>query len=174
VSRTPEQALLAALPWGRSAQGNVSRLYVFPSWIWADWRGTVVSFKHSEHAFTIHEPTRRNVEFEGESGEISEPTFTSDSASSKSDFQKALDTVVAMHFDALILPATLFQRKEPKCAGGMDISAPNYSFAGHRHGHHPPLCSTTWRSLLSILTVVCSRSSCWATLGRPDGIRGLS
>jgi hypothetical protein len=128
-----EQALLAALSWDSTARDRGElRSHIFPSWSWADWNASHVYFEHSKEAVTVHEPTLRDVQFEGQDGKTLEPTITSDSLSSRDNLQQALDTVIAILFDALVLPARFFQRKEPKCAGGMDISAANYNFAGRK------------------------------------------
>jgi hypothetical protein len=73
--------------------------------------------------------------------------------------QQALDTVIAIRFDALVLPATLSQRKEPKCTGGMDTSASDYSFAGHRHWDHP---STLFKDVEIVIEKI--NSGVWSLL----------
>jgi hypothetical protein len=71
IPRSAEQALFAALLWQRSGPDEDIRMHNFPSWTWAEWgSSTRVAFGHLTYAFTIHEPTLRNVQFEGQDRDV--------------------------------------------------------------------------------------------------------
>ncbi|KAF1842574.1 HET-domain-containing protein [Cucurbitaria berberidis CBS 394.84] len=98
-----EHQLFFSLSWLHTSPPSQRRA-MFPSWTWAGWSDGVYWLRFSFRGRPNQRPSLRNVRLESARGIVALPTTLGDPHASDA-LQALLDSVTAIRFDALVVPA---------------------------------------------------------------------
>ncbi|CAO2658252.1 Nn.00g059750.m01.CDS01 [Neocucurbitaria sp. VM-36] len=98
-----EVQLFSSICWIHSSLPS-RRRPMFPSWTWAGWSGGAYWLRFSYRNRPIQTPCLRNARLESLDGEVVAPASLTDS-SATGDLQTLLDSIIALLFEVLVVPA---------------------------------------------------------------------